>query len=79
MTVTSKLAGAEVLLAWSFAVQETVVVPTAKVAPEFLLHVIVGDESTASVAVTVYVTTALEPTAGTVIGPGTERVGAVVS
>lgn len=54
--------------------------PTAKVVPEFLLQVIVGDESTASVAVTVKVTVApLPPVAFVVMSPGTVTVGAVVS
>jgi hypothetical protein len=49
------------------------------VLPEFLLHVMVGEESTASLAVTVKVTAALAPTAGAVMLPGTETTGAVVS
>jgi hypothetical protein len=48
--------------------------------PEALLHVIAGEESTASLAVTVYETKAPpEPAAGVVIVPGTETTGAVVS
>jgi hypothetical protein len=55
-------------------------VPTGKVLPELLLQVMVGDESTASLAVTVKLTGApLAPVAAAVIGPGTETVGAVVS
>jgi hypothetical protein len=44
-----------------------------------LLHVIVGDESTASLAVTVKLTKAVEPVAPTEMFPGTVTVGAVVS
>jgi hypothetical protein len=69
-----------VLLAPSFAVQDTVVVPTGNSVPESLLHWMVGEEVTASLAVTVNETKAPpEPAAGVVIVPGTETTGGVVS
>jgi hypothetical protein len=79
-TFTSKLAGADVLFALSFAVQETVVVPTGNIVPESLLHEMIGEDVTASLAVTVNETKAPpEPPAGTVIVPGTETTGGAVS
>jgi hypothetical protein len=75
-----KLAGAEVLLDASFAVQETVVVPSGNVAPETWSHETVGDGSTASVAVTVNGTLAPPgPVASAVMFAGTESVGGVAS
>jgi hypothetical protein len=83
-TFTSKLAGEDVLLvgvAWSLAVQVTVVVPTGNIVPAgFLLHETVGEESTVSVALTKNEMKApLAPAAAAVMFPGTERTGAVVS
>ena len=79
-TVTVKVAGADVLFEWSFAVQETVVAPSGNVDPDAGLQATVGDGSTTSDAVTVNVTLApLGPVAAAVIGPGTFTVGGVVS
>jgi hypothetical protein len=52
-TVTLKVFAADALLAESFAVHETVVVPSGKFVPEFLLQVTVGEGSIRSVAETV--------------------------
>jgi hypothetical protein len=77
-TLTLKLPD-ELLSAASFAVQETMVIPTGNMSPELWLHKIVGLD-TASVAVTVNGTIAPPaPAAATVIVPGTEINGAVVS
>ena len=79
LTVTSN-AAAEVLFASSFAVQDTVVVPTGNRSPVLWSHETVGLEVTASLAVTVKETIAPPaPAAGVVIVPGTEIEGAVVS
>jgi hypothetical protein len=75
-TLTAKAAGAEVLPDASLAVQETVVVPSAKVAPEALSQDTVGDGSIASTADTENVTaTPFGPVASLVIGAGTDTVG----
>jgi hypothetical protein len=77
-TLTLKLPD-ELLLAASFAVQETMVVPTGNMSPELWLHKIVGLE-TVSLAVTANDTIAPPaPAAATTIVPGTEIDGAVVS
>jgi hypothetical protein len=65
---------------WSDAVQDTDVVPSGKVEPEPGLQEMVGDPSSASLAVGANVTAVpLPEAASTVIGPGTDRVGAVLS
>jgi hypothetical protein len=72
--------GEEVFPEWSEAVQDTVVVPSGKVAPEPGLQEMFGEPSRASVAAGVKLTTApLPELASTVIGPGTVRVGGVES
>jgi hypothetical protein len=80
-TVTVKLAGAEVLLAASVAVQDTSVEPSANVEPELWSQLTLGDGSTRSVAVTENVTAAPpRPVASAVTGPlGTDTAGAVMS
>jgi hypothetical protein len=79
-TLIVNVAGADVLLAASVAVQETVVIPSGKVAPEGGLQETVGEGSIVSVALTENVTLAPPgPVAFAVIGAGTVTVGAVKS
>jgi hypothetical protein len=79
-TLTVNVAGADVLLDASVAVQETVVVPSGNVAPDALVHETAGAASTRSAAVAENETAApAGPVASAVIGPGTVTSGGVVS
>ena len=70
----------EVLLEWSFAVQDTVVVPRGNVSPDVWSHETVGDGSMASVAVALKLTLAPEElVASAVMFAGSDRMGAVES
>ena len=79
-TLTVNVAGGDVLPEASFAVHETVVVPSGNVDPDPGLQTIAGDGSTRSVAPAENVTAApLGPVAAALTGAGTLMVGEVVS
>ncbi len=79
-TVTVKVLALLVLPVESFAVQDTVVMPSAKVAPEAGVQFTTGDGSTRSAAVAVKVTAAPAAlVASAVMSAGTVSVGGVVS
>jgi hypothetical protein len=79
-TVMLNAAGEDVLPAASLAVHETVVVPSGNVCPDVWSQDTLGAGSSESVAVTENWTLAPPgPVASTVLDPGTDTVGGVVS